>query len=575
MLYNITVLTVCAIMMLQAKASNGEICCSYNSDGTCDYNAAGNCESGIAEYTSTYIDPLYNVLSRYDQVVEIVLIIEPDSLPNLATNLADPRCGNVATTAAYSTGIAYAVNKFKNLRVSMYLDGAHGGWLGWETNMQQFTTLVMNVLGADILALRGFATNVANYQPIGIMCPFQSSGGTRNDYCLGGQHQNDPCCADPCKLQPQYNPANNELNYVNELYRSFTAAMPSFTPHFVIDTGRNGVGNMRSSCANWCNIRGAGIGVPPTVQTAAPTLVDAYFWLKTPGESDGCTQTLPDGTSCPRFDLFCSSLDSIGSQPGEPRAPQAGKWFDYQIKQLAANAAVSNYSIALSAPPASAPSPSSAFVPTRSPITIYTAPQSTAAPVVLSPSSVNSNLICLYGGYCRSTADCVPGSQCSIQSQYYSQCIPDPSQYMDAGTGCIADYSTGCSSAASKCCNPGSICNINSFYQQCVPLQRPQCSMPSGFNLGPPPTMRPSTTLGPTYAPSGIPSSPSMVPSLLPSRPTTETTVSPSNSPSVFVSSVPTFTLAPNIMATSVLSTNGNQIVDSNGKSVRMTGINW
>ena len=438
MLYNITVFTVCAIMMLQAKASNGEICCLYNSDGTCDYNAAGNCESGIAEYTSTYIDPLYNVLSRYDQVVEIVLIIEPDSLPNLATNLADPRCGNVATTAAYSMGIAYAVNKFKNLRVSMYLDGAHGGWLGWETNMQQFTTLVMNVLGADILALRGFATNVANYQPIGIMCPFQSSGGTRNDYCLGGQHQNDPCCADPCRLQPQYNPANNELNYVNELYRSFTAAMPSFTPHFVIDTGRNGVGNMRSSCANWCNIRGAGIGVPPTVQTAAPTLVDAYFWLKTPGESDGCTQTLPDGTSCPRFDLFCSSLDSIGSQPGEPRAPQAGKWFDYQIKQLAANAAVSNYSIALSAPPASAPSPSSAFVPTRSPITIYTAPQSTAAPVVLSPSSVNSNLICLYGGYCRSTADCVPGSQCSIQSQYYSQCIPDPSQYMDAGTGCIA-----------------------------------------------------------------------------------------------------------------------------------------
>ena len=28
--------------------------------------------------------------------------------------------------------------------------------------------------------------------------------------------------------------------------------------------------------------------------------VDAYFWLKTPGESDGCTALLPDGTRCAR-----------------------------------------------------------------------------------------------------------------------------------------------------------------------------------------------------------------------------------------------------------------------------------
>jgi len=66
--------------------------------------------------------------------------------------------------------------------------------------------------------------------------------------------------------------------------------------------------------------------------------VDAYFWLKTPGESDGCTQILPDGTNCPRFDSMCGSQDSIGSQGSEPRAPQAGAWFDYQIKMLAENA---------------------------------------------------------------------------------------------------------------------------------------------------------------------------------------------------------------------------------------------
>lgn len=61
-------------------------------------------------------------------------------------------------------------------------------------------------------------------------------------------------------------------------------------------------------------------------------MIDAFLWLKTPGESDGCTQTLPDGNACKRYDSFCGSVDSIGSSSGEPRAPEAGKWFDYQIK---------------------------------------------------------------------------------------------------------------------------------------------------------------------------------------------------------------------------------------------------
>jgi len=67
-------------------------------------------------------------------------------------------------------------------------------------------------------------------------------------------------------------------------------------------------------------------------------LVDAYFWLKTPGESDGCTQTLPEGGMCPRFDADCGAGDALGSRPGEPRSPEAGRWFDYQVKELAKNA---------------------------------------------------------------------------------------------------------------------------------------------------------------------------------------------------------------------------------------------
>lgn len=110
----------------------------------------------------------------------------------------------------------------------------------------------------------------------------------------------------------------------------------NYTPHFIIDTGRNGNEAMRQDCSNWCNIRNAGVGVRPTTETGYES-IDAFFWLKTPGESDGCTQELPDGSQCPRFDSFCGSQDSIGSRSGEPRAPEAGSWFDYQIKQLASN----------------------------------------------------------------------------------------------------------------------------------------------------------------------------------------------------------------------------------------------
>jgi len=52
--------------------------------------------------------------------------------------------------------------------------------------------------------------------------------------------------------------------------------------HFVIDTSRNGNG----SNGDWCNPSGRALGQFPTVSTGN-SLIDAYLWLKTPGESDG------------------------------------------------------------------------------------------------------------------------------------------------------------------------------------------------------------------------------------------------------------------------------------------------
>jgi endoglucanase len=53
--------------------------------------------------------------------------------------------------------------------------------------------------------------------------------------------------------------------------------------HFVIDTSRNGNGPLSGA---WCNPPGRALGTRPTTETGDPAL-DAYLWIKRPGESDG------------------------------------------------------------------------------------------------------------------------------------------------------------------------------------------------------------------------------------------------------------------------------------------------
>jgi len=92
---------------------------------------------------------------------------------------------------------------------------------------------------------------------------------------------------------------------------------------FIIDTSRSGVGNARSLCSNWCNIKGAGFGHRPTTLTNTLTtnatitnnLVDAFIWAKVPGESDGTSNV-----NSQRFDYHCASSDSFIP------SPEAGQW---------------------------------------------------------------------------------------------------------------------------------------------------------------------------------------------------------------------------------------------------------
>ena len=63
-----------------ALASNGEITCEDNS-----------CAKGLDTYKTQYVDKVIAEFAKYPDI-PIIAIVEPDSLPNLATNMSDQKC---------------------------------------------------------------------------------------------------------------------------------------------------------------------------------------------------------------------------------------------------------------------------------------------------------------------------------------------------------------------------------------------------------------------------------------------------------------------------------------------------
>jgi cellulose 1,4-beta-cellobiosidase len=251
---------------------------------------------GEARYRTEFIDPLAAAF-RAHEGQRVVVIVEPDSLANVATNLAAPRCA--ASEQAYRHAIAYAIKALALPHVSLYLDAAHAGWLGWDANRAKIARVFREVLdeagGSD--AIRGFATNVSNFNTLGD--------------------------GDGKRLEPS-NPCPDELTYVAKLSASLAEAGIR-DKGFIIDTSRNGRGGIRAKWGDWCNVKGAGLGERPRASPAPG--VDAYFWVKPPGESDGASDP-----SSPGYDAACATAASL------PGAPHAGEWFSAYFVQLVANA---------------------------------------------------------------------------------------------------------------------------------------------------------------------------------------------------------------------------------------------
>jgi cellulose 1,4-beta-cellobiosidase len=240
---------------------------------------------GLSRYKTEFIAPYAEKVSSAKDLT-FAIVLEPDSLGNLVTNMGVERCA--AAASIYKEGIAHAISSLQFDNVHLYIDAAHGGWLGWADNLAPSAAVFAEVVqlangnNTNGAKIRGFSTNVSNYNPFHAI--------VRENYT-------------------EWSPSWDENNYALSLAPHLEAAgLPS---RFIIDQGRVANPGAREEWGEWCNVAPAGFGQPPGASTNN-TYVDSIVWIKPGGESDG--------------------------RCGYPGAPAAGAWFDEYAQLLTENA---------------------------------------------------------------------------------------------------------------------------------------------------------------------------------------------------------------------------------------------
>ena len=330
----------------------------YNLPGRDCAALASNGELGpndLPRYKAEYIDVIAGILRRPEYAgLRIVTIIEIDSLPNLVTNVT-PRptmtmqCDIMLANRAYVDGVGYALATLGAIaNVYNYVDAGHHGWLGWDTNFAPAVNMMMTAAtasGSTPAMVHGFITNTAN------------TSALQEPYITVDSTTRPSAWID-------WNLYNDELTFAQAWRnQAVSAGFPS-SIGMLIDTSRNGWGgaarptgpstladlNARINASridrrihkgNWCNPSGAGIGERPR---AAPFAgIDAFVWVKPPGESDGSSTAIPNDEG-KGFDRMCDPTyggnpRNNGNMTGAlPNAPLSGHWFQAQFQQLLQNA---------------------------------------------------------------------------------------------------------------------------------------------------------------------------------------------------------------------------------------------
>jgi endoglucanase len=174
-----------------------------------------------------------------------VVLVEPDALSDLDSCLTSDQQQQRLELLNYAVDTLSAKDN-----IFVYLDGGHPLWHPPSIVAEQLQY-------AGIARARGFYLNVSNF----VSTLENISYGRRVSSLVGGKP-------------------------------------------FIIDTGRNGLGHYDiSDPLWWCNPPGRALGDPPTASAAGP-LVDAYYWVKDPYESDGtCNGGPPAGAGWAHYAL--------------------------------------------------------------------------------------------------------------------------------------------------------------------------------------------------------------------------------------------------------------------------------
>jgi cellulose 1,4-beta-cellobiosidase len=330
----------------------------YNLPGRDCAALASNGELGpndLPRYKAEYVDVIAGILRRPEYAaLRIVTIIEIDSLPNLVTNVTSrptgtALCDTMLQNRGYVDGVGYSLATLGAIpNVYNYIDAGHHGWLGWDTNFNPSVQMMMTAAtasGSTPAMVHGFITNTANTSAL-----------------------QEPYITVDSTTRPSrwidWNQFNDELSYAQAFRNQAVSAGFASNIGMLIDTSRNGWGgaarptgpstlsdlnaridasriDRRIHKGNWCNPSGAGIGERP--RPAPATGVDAYVWIKPPGESDGSSSLIPNDEG-KGFDRMCdptyggNARNNNNATGALPNAPLSGHWFQAQFQQLLQNA---------------------------------------------------------------------------------------------------------------------------------------------------------------------------------------------------------------------------------------------
>jgi endoglucanase len=194
-------------------------------DRDCGQYSAGGAPSGPAYLQ--WVSQVVHGLGDH----RVIIILEPDAVDQAASG-----CLGSEADADLRYGVLADASRLlrSDPRASIYLDAGDAGWL---SPGQLAEPLRRSGIAGDA----GFALNVSNFYSTSTTVAY----GMKLSKLLRGKH-------------------------------------------FLIDTSRNGNGAPagQSGVNEWCNPPGRALGHAPTTDTGLAR-VDAFLWIKFPGESDG------------------------------------------------------------------------------------------------------------------------------------------------------------------------------------------------------------------------------------------------------------------------------------------------